>query len=80
MPPVESPFLGLASTGAICVVIDFVTDGTAVRDILAHLGESTAPTRGAPPWARFPGASALAGARLSWMTASLSPCWQADPG
>jgi hypothetical protein len=52
--------LCLTSTGAIGIITDFITDGPAMRDILARLGESTAPTRGAPRWARF------AGARLSW--------------
>jgi hypothetical protein len=40
--------LGCPRRGAAMRIIAFVTDGPTVRDILAHLGEPTAPLRIAP--------------------------------
>ena len=45
--------LCLTFTGSIGIITNFITDNPAVRDILSRLGESTAPTHGAPRWARW---------------------------
>ena len=51
-------------------IIAFVTDASTVRDILAHLGEPTAPPRIAP--ARGPPLWEAAGAE--WVDQSLPWC------
>lgn len=40
--------LGCPRCGADMRIVAFITDGPTVRDILAHLGEPTAPPRIAP--------------------------------